>query len=124
MLDVCFIRSVLANSRMTVPIMSKIGAKKSGLKNDPHSDMETSQPVIVVPMLAPMIIPMAWLRSISRALTNPTTMTVVAEDDWIMAVIKAPTSTPTTRLLVSIASSFLVFAPADFCNPSAISCIP
>ena len=36
--------------------------------------------VMVVPMLAPMMTVVAWNRDISPALTNPTTMTVVAEE--------------------------------------------
>ena len=38
-------------------------------------------PVMVVPMLAPMIIQTACLSVIIPELTNPTTITVVAEDD-------------------------------------------
>lgn len=62
-------------------MINKIGAKKSGLKMLPHSDIDTSQPVIVVPILAPMMTPIAWERFIKPAFTNPTTMTVVAEED-------------------------------------------
>ena len=40
-----------------------------------------SWPVIVVPILAPMMIQTACCRLIIPELTNPTTMTVVAEED-------------------------------------------
>ena len=60
-----------------------------------------SRPVTVVPMLAPMMIQTAWFRVIMPALTKPTTMTVVADEDWMTAVMAAPTSTPKNRLAVS-----------------------
>ena len=41
-----------------------------------------------------MMIQTACCRVIRPELTNPTTMTVVADDDWMTAVIAAPTSTP------------------------------
>ena len=37
--------------------------------------------VVVVPMFAPMMTPTAWVRLSSPALTKPTTITVVAEED-------------------------------------------
>ena len=60
--------------------------------------------VIVVPIFAPMITPIA-LRSLStRALTKPTTITVVAEEDWIAAVTSAPSKAALKILLVSFSS--------------------
>ena len=47
---------------------------------------------MVVPMLAPIMIHTACLRVIMPELTKPTTITVVAEEDWITAVMPAPTS--------------------------------
>ena len=41
----------------------------------------TSQPVMVVPMLAPMITAAACMSVITPALTKPTTITVVTEED-------------------------------------------
>ena len=62
--------------------------------------------VIVVPTLAPRITPIAWERFIRPDETNPTTRTVVTEDDWMTAVTKAPVTcslaaTPRTRMPVS-----------------------
>ena len=37
--------------------------------------------VMVVPMLAPKMTPVAWARSMIPALMKPITITVVAEDD-------------------------------------------
>ena len=42
---------------------------------------ETIQAVMVVPILAPIIIPTDWLKFRIPAFTKPTTMTVVAEED-------------------------------------------
>ena len=61
-----------------------------------------SCPVIVVPIFAPMMIHTACLSVIMPEFTNPTTITVVADDDWITAVTPAPTRTPRKRLAVSL----------------------
>ena len=63
-------------------------------------ESESSQPVTVVPMLAPMMTPMAWCSSIRPELTKPTAITVVAPLDWITAVITMPSSSPRTGLAV------------------------
>jgi hypothetical protein len=50
----------------------------------------TIQAVMVVPRLAPMITPIDWI-SVSRpALTNETTSTVVADEDWTSEVVRKP----------------------------------
>jgi len=54
----------------------------------------TSCAVTVVPILAPKITPRAWESDINPAFTKPTSITVVAEDDWIIPVMIAPTRTP------------------------------
>ena len=55
--------------------------------------------VIVVPMFAPKMIPIDWVRFRSPAFTNPITITVLALDDWMTAVTSAPARTATNRLL-------------------------
>ena len=84
----------------------------------------TSCPVMVVPMLAPMMIHTACCRVIIPEFTNPTTMTVVAEEDWMMAVMPAPTRTPMKRLAVSRSRIFCIFLPAAASRPLLIICIP
>ncbi len=54
----------------------------------------TSQPVTVVPILAPKITPSAWDRVNSPALTKPMVATVMALDDCTTAVIMKPEKTP------------------------------
>ena len=82
------------------------------------------QPVILVPMIAPMIMAMAWRSFIMAEFTKPTTMTLVAEEDWITAVTPAPSKMPLSGVEESryrISSSLL---PATFFSPSPISDIP
>ena len=84
----------------------------------------TIQPVTVVPMFAPNITPIAEKRFISPAFTKDTTMTVVADDDWMTTVIKKPVITDSNLLPVIISSVLLSLPDADFCNPSDNICIP
>ena len=79
-----------------MPIIASIGVKDVGLSSCmkmlspciPVSD--NSHDVIVVPILAPIITPIACDSLIIPEFTKPTTITVVADDDWITAVTKAP----------------------------------
>ena len=52
------------------------------------------QPVMLVPISAPWITLSACSGFIMPELTKPTSMTEVAEDDWITAVTPAPSSRP------------------------------
>lgn len=45
-----------------------------------NADSDTKIPVTVVPMLAPMIMDVAWNSVMSPALTKPMTMTDVADE--------------------------------------------
>ena len=62
---------------------------------------ETSWPVTVVPMFAPKTTPIACVSERSPALTNPTVMTVVAEELWMSAVMPAPAAIAATRFFVT-----------------------
>ena len=75
-------------------------------------------------MLAPMMTQTAWFRVIRPVFTKPTTMTVVAEEDWITAVMMAPTSTPLIRLEVSFSRICFILFPAAVSRPLLIICIP
>jgi hypothetical protein len=85
---------------------------------------ETIHAVVVVPIFAPMITPIDWVRLRSPALTKDTTITVVAEDDWIIVVTAAPVSTPTNRFLVIKFKALWSRSPAACCIPSLITFIP
>ena len=70
----------------TIPINARIGVKDVGF-NKLIKTLELSIPdklsiqdVIVVPTFAPIIMPIACFRLIIPEFTNPTTITVVAEE--------------------------------------------
>ena len=80
--------------------------------------------VIVVPTLAPMIIPTAWDNFMIPEFTKPTTITVVAEDDWITAVTPAPSNTALIGFDVSFSRIFSSLPPETLVRPSPITFIP
>ena len=86
--------------------------------------MEINHAVNVVPTLAPMMTPIEPIRSSKPALTKLTTITVVAEELWMMGVINKPVITPFTRLDVIAARMVLILLPATFCKASLIIFIP
>ena len=105
-----------------MPTASRGMAKAAMLILNPTA--EIIHAVTVVPMLAPMMTPMDCARVISPAFTKLTTMTVVALDDWMSAVMRIPVSTPITRFLVMAARMLRRRSPANFSRPSDIVFIP
>ncbi|CUO21471.1 Uncharacterised protein [Flavonifractor plautii] len=79
---------------------------------------------MVVPILAPMMIHTACFSVIMPELTKPTTMTVVAEEDWMTAVMPAPTRMPRKRLEVSRSRMPFMRLPAAASRPALIICMP
>ena len=75
---------------------------------------DTSHAVTVVPMLAPIITPIACAKVRRPAFTKLTTITVVAEEDWITEVIPRPVSTPLNGFDVIAESSPRSLSPAAF----------
>ena len=65
---------LLKNTIIAIPTKAIIGANAV-------ISIAINCPVIVVPILAPIITQTAFVKFINPALTNPTTITVVAEDD-------------------------------------------
>ena len=69
-----------------MPISASTGVKAVGFSSCSHTlppsipARLSSQAVTVVPMLAPMMTPMAWRSSMRPEFTKPTTMTVVADE--------------------------------------------
>ena len=91
--------SFFRNTSITTPITARIGENDVGF-NILINKLSLSIParlniheVMVVPMLAPIIMPIACLNFIIPELTKPTTITVVADDDCITAVTPAPKRT-------------------------------
>ena len=70
-------------------------------------------------MFAPKITPTDCCSVIKPALTNDTTITVVAPDDWIIMVIKQPVNTAAKRLLVITVKKRCKLFPALFLNALA-----
>jgi hypothetical protein len=75
-------------------------------------------------MFAPMMTPMDCASVINPAFTKLTTITVVALDDWMSAVIRIPVRTPIMRFLVIAARILRRRSPANFSRPSDIVFIP
>ena len=71
-----------------------------------------SHAVTVVPILAPMMTLIACFKVINPEFTKPTTMTVVADELWMTAVIPNPVRRPTIRLDVSLLRSERRLLPA------------
>jgi hypothetical protein len=84
----------------------------------------TIHAVNVVPMLAPMITPMAWVRVIRFAETKLTTITVLAELDWTTTVMINPVTTAMNRLDVRWPSKLLSLEPATFWRASDMIFMP
>ena len=78
----------------------------------------------VVPMLAPKMTATAWGSSSSPALTNPMTMTVVAELLCTTAVTTIPASAPVSGVQVRAANARRSRSPAACCSASLIRSIP
>ena len=113
-----------------IPIRARTGEKEEGLKSftiklSPWIPVRLkTHEVTVVPTLAPIIIPMAWYSFIIPELTKPTTMTVVAEEDWITAVTPAPKRTALTGLEVRRSKIISNLPPDSFSKPAPITLIP
>ena len=103
--DISLIFFFFATKCTNTPMPIKIGAIVSILK-------DTNSAVTVVPMLAPIIIPIACCKFISPAFTKPTVITVVALLLCIIIVTIVPTINPINLFFVRTASMFFIFSPA------------
>ena len=83
-------------------------------KMGPGSNLiDRSREVTVVPMFAPMITPTDWARVSNWAFTKPTTITVVAPEDWMTAVTQMPVSMAITRFRVIKVKKPFYFAEGE-----------
>ena len=101
-----------------MPTNARIGVKEDGLKRRTKK-LLLSIParlkihaVTVVPIFAPMITLMDCLSVMSPELTNPTTITVVADELWIMAVTPSPVMSPANLFAVIRSKSVFSLLPA------------
>ncbi len=111
--DTSLLFFALEKSMRIDPVKSRTGTSASTF-------IDTRNAVTVVPILAPMMIPVACTRFRSPEFTKPTTITVVAELDWMSAVTSAPIPTAFKGLAVTFSRMNLSFDPAAFSSPSPI----
>ena len=94
--------SFLALLIIKKPIRANKGVNDSGFNNlkiiavPSISAVLKSHAVTVVPTFAPKIMLMVWPSCIMPEFTKPTSITVVADEDWIIAVTIKPSKKPTT----------------------------
>ena len=125
-----FFFSFLENMIRQTPMSARAGENDVGFKRRtkkfPHSIPVRlrSQEVAVVPMLAPMMMPTACVSFMMPEFTKPTTMTVVAEDDWITAVTPAPKRTALIGFDVSFSRILSSLPPESFSRPFPMVSIP
>ncbi len=112
------------------PITARIGENEDGLSILTQTLLpsiavrDSSHDVTVVPIFAPMMTPTAWVSFMIPELTKPTTMTVVAEDDWMIAVTPRPSRTAMKRFDVSFSKIFSSLPPESCLRPSPMTSIP
>ena len=114
---------LLLPEKMSGRAMAKSGRAKAAISTL-NPKIEMIQAVTVVPILAPIMTLIDSASVSNPAFTKLTTITVVAEEDWIRAVINTPVKTPVTRLVVIAVRILRNLSPATFCKPSLIIFIP
>ena len=70
------------------------------------------------------MIPTAWFSFMIPEFTKPTTITVVADEDWITAVTPAPNKTAIILFEVSFSRRRSIRPPDNFESPAPIASIP
>ena len=80
--------------------------------------------VMVVPMFAPMMTPIACARFISPELTKPITIISVADELCTSIVTTIPIRTARTRLVVTFSRMVCSESPAAFLRPVDITVMP
>ena len=101
-----FWRSRFAIMFIKTPTHAKIGVNEVGLKiliqneSPLKPDKLSSQDVTVVPTFAPKMMPMVCDSFIMPEFTKPTSITVVADELWMIAVTAKPSRKPLKRFEV------------------------
>ena len=125
-----FFRCCLPIMIITAPTRAKMREKFSGFKSF-SATLEVSKPtsdsshaVRVVPMLEPMMTPTVWEMSIMPEFTRPTSITVMAEEDWMAMVMPAPKARDFHKLEVMRRSAPSSLPPAIRSRPEDMTFIP
>ena len=127
---ISFLRELLVKVRRIIPTIASTGEKDLGFKRLIKKLLLSipvrlkSQEVTVVPIFAPIMMPTACVSFIIPEFTKPTTITVVADEDWITAVTHNPRSTAFHLLEVRFSRICSSFPPDTFARPSPMTCIP
>ena len=100
----CFLEIIRSKMPMTAttPVRVEVDSRATQPEPPSRADRQMIHPVTLVPKMAPMTMPMACLTCIMPEFTKPTTITEVAEEDWMMAVTPVPSSTPLMGLPESL----------------------
>ena len=126
----CFLAVDLAVMRKIVPTMATAAVMVAVENRDtqppppPMRDRHSSQPVTLVPTLAPRMMGMAWMPFIMPEFTKPTTMMVVAAELWMAAVTPRPSSAPLMGVLLSRQRMTSSLFPATRLSPSPMTDMP
>ncbi len=125
-----FFLLLLQNMMRMMPISAMTGEKFSGFKSWTKTlslvmpDRLRIHAVTVVPMLEPMITPTDWPSSMMPEFTRPTSMTVMAEEDWIAMVMTMPSRRLLKRLEVMERSTRSSLPPTIFSRLDESRCMP
>ena len=125
----CFL-SFFESMLTAMPINANIGAKVIGFKSTiqkllPVFELSVNiHAVSVVPTCEPIIMPKVSSKARIPEFTSPTSITVIAEEDWMATVIPAPTENPKKSLPVTIFSVRSSPPPAICSRPPDITLIP
>ena len=125
-----FFLLLFANMMSTMPSSAMIGEKFSGFKSWMNTlslvmpERLRIHAVTVVPMFDPMMTPTDWPSSMMPEFTRPTSMTVIAEEDWIAIVMPMPSKRLLKRLEVMERSTRSSRPPTIFSRLVDSRCMP
>ena len=125
-----FLRLFLQNMNSMMPTSASTGVNEVGLSSFTQSALLLMPPrlrihaVTVVPTFAPIITLMACFSVIRPELTKPTTMTVVADELWITAVMPSPVRKPAIFRPVILPSRVRSLLPARFSSACPMMFMP
>ena len=127
--SLCF--CFLAAMMRIMPMRAKTSEKQEGFRSlntilSPESmpARDKIHAVSVVPISEPNITPTVCGSSMIPEFTKPTSITVMADEDWMAIVMMAPMVRPLNWLSVALLRSFSKRPPAVFFNESDKSFIP
>ena len=125
-----FFLLLLVNMMRMMPMSATMGEKLSGFKSCTKTlslvmpERLKIHAVTVVPMFEPMMTPMVCPSSMMPELTRPTSMTVIAEEDWIAMVMPMPSKRALKRFEVMERKIRSSLPPTIFSRLEESKCMP